>query len=92
MQNLPEILIQRGAFAGIEHSVIGEVRRSLGLVCRDQANEFLLGHWLQRIIQAPLLSERRDSVGGKLLAAERAGAVGWIDEDLVGQRQQFVMK
>ena len=58
MENLFEILVQRGALASIEDGVVGEVRRSVGLVGRDQTNEFLLRHRLQRIIQAPLISER----------------------------------
>ena len=92
MENLLQILVQRGALAGVEDGVVGEVGRSVGLVGRDQANEFLFRHGLQRVIQSPLISERRDRVGGKLLAAERAGAVRRINQRLVGKRQQLVVQ
>ena len=92
MENLFEILVQRGALASIEDRVVGEIRRSVGLVGRDQANEFLLRHGLQGVIQTPLISERRDRIGGKLLSAERAGAMGRIDQRLVGKRQEFVVE
>lgn len=42
MHNSLEILIRRGVLASVEHNVIGEVWKNVGLVCRDQANEFLL--------------------------------------------------
>ena len=42
MENLFEILLQRRALASIEDGIVGEVRRSVGLVGRDQTNEFLL--------------------------------------------------
>ena len=92
MENLFEILVQRGALARVEDGVVGEVRRSIGLVGRDQTNEFLLRHGLQGVVQAPLISERRDRVGGKLLSAQRAGAVGRVDQGLVGKRQEFVVE
>ena len=92
LQNLFEILVERGALAGIEDRIVSEVGRSIRLVRRDKTNEFLLRHRLQGVIQAPLISERRDGVGGKLLAAERAGAMGGIDQRLVGKRQQFVVQ
>jgi hypothetical protein len=74
MENLFEILVQRGAFTGVEDGVIGEVRRSVGLIRRDKTNKFLLCHGLQGVVQSPLISQRRDRVGGKLLSAEGAGA------------------
>ncbi len=92
MENLFQILVQRGALASIQDGVVGEVRRRVGLVRRDQTNEFLLRHGLQGVIQTPLISERRDRVGGKLLPAKRAGAMGRIDQRLVGKRQEFVVE
>ena len=92
MENLFQILVQRGALPGVEDGVISEVRRSVGLVRRDQTNEFLLCHGLQGVVQTPLISQRRDRVGGKLLPAEGAGAMGGVDERLVGKRQEFVVE
>jgi hypothetical protein len=45
MENLFEILVQRGALAGVENGVIGEVRRSVGLVGRDRRmnSSFVMG-------------------------------------------------
>ena len=92
MENLFQILVQRGALASIEDGIVGEIRRSVGLVGRDETNEFLLRHGLQGVIQTPLISKGRDRIGGKLLPAERAGAVGRIDERLVGKRQELVVQ
>ena len=92
MEHLFEILLERSVLAGVENGVVGEVRRSVGLVCRDQPNEFLLGHRLQRVVQSPLNPQRRDRVGGEILAAERAGAVGRVDQGFVGKRQKFVVE
>ena len=87
-----QVLVQRGALAGIEDGVVSEVRRSVGLVGSDQTNELLLRHGLQGVIQAPLIAQRRDRVGGKLLAAKGAGAMRRVDERLVGKRQEFVVQ
>ena len=92
MENLFEILVQRGALAGVEDRVIGEVRRSVGLICRDKANKLILRHGLQGVVQPPLISQRRDRVGGKLLSAQGACAVGRIDQRLVRERQELVVE
>ena len=62
MQNLFEIPVQRGVLLSIQDGIVGEIRRSVGLVGRNETNEILLGHGLHGIIQAPLISERRNGV------------------------------
>ena len=47
--------------------------------------KLFLGHGLQGVVETALITEGRDCVGGELLAAEGAGAVGGIDEGLVGE-------
>ena len=47
-EHLFEIFFQSGALACIEYGVVGEVRRSVGLVGRHETNELVLRHWLQR--------------------------------------------
>ena len=68
MKNLFQILVQRRVLPSIEDRIVGEIRRSVRLVGRDQPNELLLRHGLQRVIQTPLISKRRDRIGGKLLS------------------------
>ena len=92
MQNLFEIVVQRGALARIEDGVVGEIGGSVGLVGGHQTNEIFLRHGLQGVIQSPLIAQRRDGIGGKLLAAERAGAMGRINQRLVGKREQLVVQ
>src|SRR5713226_9966505 len=49
MERLFQTLVQRGALAGIEDGIEGEISRGVGLVGRDQTNELLLRHRLQGI-------------------------------------------
>ena len=56
-QNLFEIAVEKSALAAIENGVVGEIRRSVRLVCRDQKNELLLRHRLQRVVHQPLRSQ-----------------------------------
>src|ERR1700730_18312008 len=92
MESLFQTLVQRDALASIEDGIVGEISRSVGLVGRDETNERLLRHGLQGVIQTPLISQGRDRIGGKLLPAEGAGAMGRIDEQLIGKRQQPVVQ
>ena len=62
MENLLQIVVQRDALAGVENSVVGEVRRRVGLVGGDQTNKFIFRHGLERIIQTPLVAQGRDRV------------------------------
>ena len=92
MQDLFEVLFQRGALARIEDGVVGEVRRRVRLIGGDQPYEFLFGHRLQGVVHAALLAESRDGIGGKLLAAERTRAVSGVNQGLIGKGQQFVVQ
>ena len=85
-----ERLIERGAFLAVEHGVVSEVGGSFGLVGGDDLDEGFLAHGLERVVGAALLAERGDGFLAERFAAEGAGAVGGIDEALVGQREQFV--
>src|SRR6202035_170377 len=90
MENLFEILLQRGALASIEDGIVGEVRWSVGLIGRDEANEFLLGHRLESLVEATLTPKRGDGLGGESFAAEGACAMRRVDQGFVGQRQKWV--
>src|SRR6266478_3508981 len=57
LENLLQILVERGVFASVENGVVSEIRWSVGLVGCDQKNKLLLRHGLQGVIQAPLVSE-----------------------------------
>ena len=84
-----ERLVERRTFLAVQHGVVGEVRRRVGLIGGDQIDERRLGHRLQRVVHAPLLADRGDRLLADRLAAQRAGAVRGIDEAGVGQRQQL---
>src|SRR5438876_6185776 len=92
MESLFKTFVQRGVLASIEDGIVGEITRSVGLVGCDETNELLLGHGLQGVIQTPLISKGRDRIGGKLLPTEGAGAMGRIDEQLIGKRQEPVVQ
>src|SRR5260221_990335 len=76
-------------FASAQDGIVSEVWRSVGLVSRDETNERLLRHRLQRIIEAPLISKRRNGVGGKLLAAKGSCAMRRVNQRFVGKFRQF---
>ncbi len=87
-----EGFFERGALAGVEDGVVGEVGRGVGLVGGDDADELLLGHGLEGVVEAALIAECGDGVGGEVFAAERAGAVGGVDEGFVGKREELVVE
>jgi hypothetical protein len=62
------------------------------LIRHDEANKLLLRRGLERVIEPPLIAQRRNRVGRKLLAAKRTGAVCRIDKNFVRQREQFVVE
>ena len=64
VQNPLQVGVERYPLAGVQYGVVVEVLRSVGLVGRDQEDEFFFGHWLQGVVQAALISQRRDGVGG----------------------------
>ena len=87
-----ERLVERRPLLCVENRVVGEVRGCLGLVRRDDADELLLAHRLQRVVVEPLDADRGDGVRAEMLAAQRAGAVGGVDERLVGQREELLVQ
>ena len=54
-----ERIVERRMFLGVEHRVVGEIRRRVGLIGRDQLDERLAAHRLQRVVRSPLLADRR---------------------------------
>ena len=92
VQNPLQVGLERYPLAGVQDGVVGEVLRSVGLVGRNQADEFFLRHWLQGVVHTALISQRRDRVGGKLLAAERACAMRGVDQGFIGQGQELVVQ
>ena len=85
-------LVERRPLAAVQHRVVGEVRRRVRLIGGHQLDERRLAHRLQRVVRAALLADRRERFLAQRLAAQRAGAVGGIDQALVGQRQQLVVQ
>jgi hypothetical protein len=92
LENFFKLLVEGGAFAGVEDRVVGEIWWRVGLIGGDKANEFVFRHRFQGVIELALLAQSRDRVGRQLLAAERAGAMRGIDEDLVWQGQEPSVK
>ncbi len=64
VQNPLQVGVEGYPLAGVQYGVVGEVLRSVGLVGRYQADEFFLRHRLQGVVQAALISQRGDGVGG----------------------------
>ncbi len=87
-----EGLIERGALFAIEDGVVGEVVGGFGLIGGDDLNERVFGHRLERVVDAALFADGGDGFFADGFAAERAGAVGGIDEAGVGERKKFVVE
>ena len=87
-----EGLIERGSLFAIQDGVVGEVVGGFGLVGGDDLDEGVLGHGLERVVDAALLADGGDGFFADGFAAERAGAVGGIDEAGVGKRKKFVVE
>ena len=83
---------ERRPLLAVEHGVVGEVRRRVGLIGRDQVDERRLGHRLHRVVRTPLLADGRNRFTGDRLAAQRAGAVRRVDEGRIGERQQLAVQ
>ena len=75
-----EGFVERGAFFAVQHGVVSEVGGRFGLIGGDDVDEGLLGHGLERVIDAALLADGGDGFLADGFAAERAGAVRGIDE------------
>ena len=86
-----ESSVEGGPLASVEDGVVGEVSGSVGLVDRDEADEFLFRHGLEGVVEAALGADGGDDVRGDVFSAERAGAVGGIDEGVVGEGKELVV-
>jgi len=84
-----EGLIERGALLAVEDGVVVEVVGGVGLVGGDDVDELLLGHGLEGVVGAALLAEGGDGFLAEGFAAERAGAVGGVDEAFVGEGEEL---
>jgi hypothetical protein len=84
--------VQRGAFFAVENGVIDKIGRGVGLVGGDQVDEGLLGHGLQGVVQPALLAHGGDGFLADGFAAERARAVGGVDEAGIWKGKQFRME
>ncbi len=69
LKGLFQSLVQRGMFSSIENRIVGEIRRCVRLVRRNECNELLFRHRLQSVIETTLIPERRHRIGGKIFAA-----------------------
>ena len=78
-----------GCSLRVQHRVVGEVRRRVGLIRGDEVDERVPRHRLQRVVRSALFADGRERLLAQRLAAERAGAVRRIDEAVVGQRQEL---
>jgi len=87
-----ERLIERRPLTAVQHGVVGEVRRCVGLIRRYQLDEAFLRHRLQRVIEPPLIADCGHRLFRHRLAAERAGTVRGVDACRVGQLQQLVVQ
>ena len=70
-----EDVVECLVFFRVQHRVVGEVRRRIGLVGCDQLDELVLAHRLQRVVRRTLLSDRRHGLFADLLSAQRSRAV-----------------
>ena len=84
-----ESFLESGALLAVEDSVIREIRRSFGLIGGDQADELLLGHGLQGVVDAALFADGGDGFFADGFSAERACAVCRIDKAGVREGQQL---
>ena len=84
-------VVEELAFGAVRVGREREVQRGNGLALRDGLDELVLGHRRQRVVGAPLLTDRRLDGGRQVLAAGRAGAVGRVDAGRVGEAQQLVV-
>ena len=57
-ENFLQVGIERYPLASVQDGVVGKVLRGFRLVGCHQADEFFLGHRLQGVVQAALLSQR----------------------------------
>ena len=70
---------ERLPLAAVEHRVVREIRRRIGLIGCHQLDEGFLGEWLKRVVRPALFADRRDRLLRERLPAQRAGAVRRVD-------------
>jgi hypothetical protein len=87
-----ERFIECRPLLAVEHRVIGEVGRRFRLIGGHHSDEGFLSHGLQRVVEAPLLSQGGHRFLADGLAAERTRAMGGIDEALIRQEEQLGMQ
>ena len=63
--------VERRPLLAVEHGVVGEIRRRVREIGRDQLDERRFRHRLQRVIRPPLFTDRRDRLLAQGLSAER---------------------
>ena len=80
---------ERLPFSAVQHGVVGEIRRRLGLIGGDQLDEGFLAQRLKRIVRLALLADRRHRFFGERLPAQRACAMRRIHETRVRQLEQL---
>ena len=83
-----EQLALLAVLGGGEEEVEGCDRLALG----DRLDEAVDRHRGERVVGSTLLADGRDGLGGEVLPARRAGAVGGEDPGLVGEGQQLVVQ
>ena len=81
--------VECGTFLAVQHGIVNEIGRSIGLVGGDQVDEGLLAHGLEGVIQTALLADGGNGFTADGFAAEGARAVSGIDKTCVGQWKQF---
>jgi len=89
LQLASERLLERRPLTAIQYGVIGEICGRIGLIGGDQFDEAFPRHWLQRVIDAPLIADRGHRFLRDRFAAQRPGAMRGIHLGRVRQLQQL---
>ncbi len=85
------LVVEQLALATVGVGGEGEVERGDGLALGDGVDELRPRSSGERVVGLALLADRRRRRGGQVLAAGRAGAVGRVDERVVGKREQLLV-
>jgi len=86
-----ERLIEGRPLSAVQHGVIGEVRRRVGLIRGHELDEAFLRHRLESVIETPLIADCGHGLFRDGLAAQRPCAMCGIDLCRVRQLQQLFM-
>src|SRR5262245_62015561 len=76
----------------IDSRITAKVRGSFRQIRGHHLDEGFSCHWLERVVEAALLTDCGGSFARNVAAAHRAGAVGWKDLRLIRKGQKFVLK